>query len=160
METDSLLQSIFNTIPARARFVGRYLAYTTFSSLSTGFVFGQLGATLCTGPLVPFMSGAWLGYTFACFSFFRLEAQRAMEYIRKYPHLMEHAIEVEFKNLADLREGEPVEEWVRSGGLVVRLGRLSWAILAAQGCSTSVDEIQEARRQRLVQSCDERSKDD
>lgn len=148
-------QFIVTTIPSRARFVGRYLGYTTFSSVSIGLVCGQLGAVLQCGPLLPFIGGAWIGYSAACVNFWRLEAGRALEYIRRYPRLMEHAMRIEFSEWSGIHDGVSIGEWVQGGGRLGRLGRLSWAILAAQSAQPSVDEIQEAQRARIVQDCSE-----
>ena len=157
---EDIVQSILATIPSRAKFSGRYLGYTTFSSVSIGLVCGQIGAVLQFGPLLPFIGGAWVGYSVACVSFWQLEAIRALDYIRRYPRLVEHQLQIEFAPLADFNEREPIGQWVHGGGMLGRLGRLSWAVLAAQSCTPSVKQIQEAERQRVVESCQPQTGDD
>jgi hypothetical protein len=80
---DEVAKAVLDVVPSRAKFVARYVACTTFSSVSIGLVCGQLGAMLSNGPLIPFLSGAWLGYSISCISFMRYEMRRAREYIRK-----------------------------------------------------------------------------
>jgi hypothetical protein len=53
-----LLGASLGIVPCRARFVGRFVAFGTFVSTTSGLFFGQAGALLGTGPLVPYLVGA------------------------------------------------------------------------------------------------------
>lgn len=153
--SEPVVNAIINTVPARAKFLGRFLTYTTFSSVSVGMAFAQIGFAISVGPLVPFVGGAWVGYTFACCRFLRYEAAQAFELIRKYPRLVEHMLQSEFKTWSNF-EGQSIETWMKGGkSLLERLGRVSLAILAAQSCASSLEEILEVKRQRIVQACQE-----
>ena len=67
---------------------------------------------------------------------------------------MEHALEIEFSRWTDFRGGDslPVEKWIADGSWAQRTGRLTWAVLAAQSCQSSIDRITEARRHRILQA--------
>jgi len=52
-----LLGASLGIVPCRARFVGRFVAFSTFVSTTSGLFFGQAGALLGTGPLVPYLVG-------------------------------------------------------------------------------------------------------
>ena len=53
-----LLGASLGIVPCRARFVWRFVAFSTFVSTTSGLFFGQAGALLGTGPLVPYLVGA------------------------------------------------------------------------------------------------------
>ena len=53
-----LLGASLGIVPCRARFVGRFVAFSTFVSTTSGLFLGQAGALLGTGPLVPYLVGA------------------------------------------------------------------------------------------------------
>ena len=53
-----LLGASLGIVPCRARFVGRFVAFSTFVSTTSGLFFGQAGALLGAGPLVPYLVGA------------------------------------------------------------------------------------------------------
>ena len=53
-----LLGASLGIVPCRARFVARFVAFSTFVSTTSGLFFGQAGALLGTGPLVPYLVGA------------------------------------------------------------------------------------------------------
>eukprot|EP00929_Paragymnodinium_shiwhaense_P016039 TRINITY_DN124176_c0_g1_i1.p1 TRINITY_DN124176_c0_g1~~TRINITY_DN124176_c0_g1_i1.p1 ORF type:complete len:161 (-),score=20.62 TRINITY_DN124176_c0_g1_i1:198-680(-) len=154
---EELAQSVYQVVPARAKFVGRFVGWTTFSSVSFGVFCGQIGAVLSVGPLMSFAGGAWLGYTFGCIGFMRGEIRRALSYIAQYPRLMEHAMHAEqLSEHNGFGQNESIAEWVKGGsGRLDRLGRLSWAVLAAQACNASVQEIQESQRAQIIESCTE-----
>jgi hypothetical protein len=61
-EAQSIFAAAAGTIPARARFIVRFVGTTTFSSITLGAVLGQCGAMLPCGPLIPFFVGAHIGY--------------------------------------------------------------------------------------------------
>ena len=59
----SLISFAGFTIPARAKFVAQFVGSSLLSSLTLGLVAGQTGATFFSfGPLMPFMTGSWIGY--------------------------------------------------------------------------------------------------
>eukprot|EP00444_Apocalathium_aciculiferum_P049425 CAMPEP_0183510820 /NCGR_PEP_ID=MMETSP0371-20130417/10530_1 /TAXON_ID=268820 /ORGANISM="Peridinium aciculiferum, Strain PAER-2" /LENGTH=105 /DNA_ID=CAMNT_0025707673 /DNA_START=165 /DNA_END=482 /DNA_ORIENTATION=- len=92
------------------------------------------------------MVGSWLGYTFGLLSFWRSEVRRTQVYAKQYPKLMEHALNSQFTPWVGSRIDKPFNEWLCAGGM----GRLSWAVLAAQSCASAVQELQENERQRLI----------
>ena len=51
-----LLGASLGIVPCRARFVGRFVAFSTFVSTTSGLFFGQAGALLGAGPLVPYLA--------------------------------------------------------------------------------------------------------
>ena len=87
-----LLGASLGIVPCRARFVGRFVAFGTFVSTTSGLFFGQAGALLGTGPLVPYLIGAWAGFSLAGVIFWRGEVKRALKFVQAYPKLMEHAL--------------------------------------------------------------------
>ena len=87
-----LLGASLGIVPCRARSVGRFVAFSTFVSTTSGLFFGQIGALLGTGPLVPYLVGAWAGYSLAGVIFWRGEVKRALKFVQAYPRLMEHAL--------------------------------------------------------------------
>ena len=87
-----LLGASLGIVPCRARFVGRFVAFSTFVSTTSGLFFGQIGALAGTGPLVPYLVGAWLGYSAAGIIFWKGEVKRALKFVQNYPRLMEHAL--------------------------------------------------------------------
>ena len=162
------------TVPARARFVGQFLGQTLFTSLTFGLVAGQTGATfLSCGPLVPFMCGSWVGYTYGCLGFWKQSRSKALEYARRYPKVMAHGLSMLHypgktnrpKNATiestattptattpttleenENQEGRALEEWILAGGI----GRISYAIFATQACEEDILEMQRRKRQQLV----------
>ncbi|CAK9091061.1 unnamed protein product [Durusdinium trenchii] len=123
-----LVQASGISVPARARFVGRFLGYTTFGALTFGLVCGQLGVLIGLGPLIPFAWGSWFGYTLSSISFLRAEFATAREYVRDYPRLLEYVLRTEF-SWAQLPQEISVDQWAEGS-----LPRLSWCVLASQSC--------------------------
>ena len=114
-----LLGASLGIVPCRAKFVGRFVAFSTFVSTTSGLFFGQAGALLGAGPLVPYLVGAWAGYSLAGFIFWRGEVKRALKFVQNYPKLMEHAllssgehssVRIKYERDADLTT------WVRADG--------------------------------------------
>lgn len=132
-------------VPARARFLGSFFAVTTYASLTTGMVLGQVGAMTSAGPLVPFMVGSWLGYTAGCRQVWCGGRRDALHVASKYPKLLSHTLSVEFSMDAP-SEGAMLAKW-----MTAETGRMSWAILAAQSCRQQVAELEEQALQRLVE---------
>jgi len=147
---EELLSNLFsvssNTVPARAQFVGRYVARTTFNAVAIGISCGVCMAGIC-GPIVPFFIGSWCAYTFSACRFFQEEVARAVEYACKYPRLMDHAHQSEFPFWVS-SSGKSFAEQIRDGGFLIR----SWGILAAQNVEPAVRALQEDERQRIVDS--------
>lgn len=131
-------------VPARARFIGRTVAETTFASVTLGMVCGQAGALTPLGPLLPFLAGSWAGYTLGCCAVWRRGRRDAVECARRYPKLLAHSLKHEFAIEADVKDGA-LDRWICE-----HPGRLSWAILAAQHCQADVQELQNAERQKLL----------
>ncbi|CAK9091057.1 unnamed protein product [Durusdinium trenchii] len=126
-----LVQASGISVPARARFVGRFLGYTTFGALTFGLVCGQLGVLIGLGPLIPFAWGSWFGYTLSSISFLRAEFATAREYVRDYPRLLEYVLRTEF-SWAQLPQEISVDQWAEGS-----LPRLSWCVLASQSCQAN-----------------------
>ena len=152
-----LLGASLGIVPCRAKFVGRFVAFSTFVSTTSGLFFGQAGALLGMGPLVPYLVGAWAGYSLAGVIFWRGEVKRALKFVQSYPRLMEHAllssgdqssIQNKYERDADLTT------WIRADGCSrwLRTARMSWLVLAAQKVAPSVQQIEDAKRDKLVQA--------
>lgn len=161
----SLISFTGINVPARARFVAQCIGSSLYSSLTIGLVCGQVGALTSAGPLIPFMAGGWVGYTWGCFGFWRQSRIKTMNCARRYPKLLAHALLINFDvevpdnvNL-EATDNHPkseievskssnnsLEEWIKSGGV----GRLSFAMLATQSCDEEILEMQKSERQRLV----------
>ena len=188
--SDGLLTSLLNlggvTVPARARFIASTLATTTYSSLTFGLFSGLIGAATPLGPLAPFLSGCWMGYTFGVYAVWRSGKMAALSYAERYPKLLAHALELEFgvwvpKECVDAppisagngfgtdngvkssgssntlvesrRSGSkylshPLALWICNGGV----GRLSFAILAAQECQHSIRDLEREQRNQIVEN--------
>ena len=136
---------------------GRFVAFSTFVSTTSGLFFGQAGALLGAGPLVPYLVGAWAGYSLAGVIFWRGEVKRALKFVQAYPKLMEHAllssgehssVSIKYERDADLAT------WIRADGCSrwLRTARMSWLVLAAQKVAPSVQQIEDAKRDKLVQA--------
>mmetsp|Transcript_63775 Transcript_63775/g.152066 ORF Transcript_63775/g.152066 Transcript_63775/m.152066 type:complete len:163 (+) Transcript_63775:61-549(+) len=143
----TLLASSGVTIPSRARFVGKFYAWTGLASMSLGLLAGQLGASLGFGPILPFMSGSWLGFTLSCITFWKNERRRAEEYLLNYPQLMEHVLRTEYGTFAGMHNGISLAAWLRGPRLPV----WSWTLLASQSCAPHVQAIEDERRDRIVE---------
>eukprot|EP00971_Amphidinium_carterae_P047095 927430-Amphidinium_carterae.1 len=133
-------------IPSRAKFVGKFYAWTGMTSVCFGLVSGQVGVLLGQGPVVAFMAGSWLGFSLSCVTFWKQERERAEDYLRKYPELMEHTIRTEFGTFAGLADKISFHSWLKGPYPV-----LTWSVLAAQSCSSTVQEIQEEKRVQLLE---------
>eukprot|EP00658_Telonema_sp_P-2_P039184 TRINITY_DN28025_c0_g1_i1.p1 TRINITY_DN28025_c0_g1~~TRINITY_DN28025_c0_g1_i1.p1 ORF type:complete len:102 (-),score=16.74 TRINITY_DN28025_c0_g1_i1:33-338(-) len=69
----ALVEASGVTIPARARCLSRFLAHSSIATVTSGVAAGQASQWLhlSCGPLIPFLFGAWIGFTGACMSFYR-----------------------------------------------------------------------------------------
>ena len=153
-----LLGASLGIVPCRARFVGRFVAFSTFVSTTSGLFFGQAGALLGAGPLVPYLIGAWAGYSLAGVIFWKGEVKRALKFVQNYPRLMEHALlssgdHGESQTFKYERDTD-LTTWIRADGCSrwLRTARMSWLVLAAQKVAPSVQQIEDARRDKLVQA--------
>lgn len=144
--------AVADTVPARARFIGRYIADTTYTSLSVGLVAGQIGVMLPCGPLVPFMVGSWVGYTAGIVKFWHAEKSKVMDCVENYPRLVRYVIATEMPwAKVDVAEGSTLMEWVNSGDTLTRMGRQAWVTLATQTCLPLVDELQSQIKGKIVE---------
>lgn len=157
----SLISFAGFTIPARAKFVAQFVGSSLLSSITLGLVAGQTGATFFTcGPLIPFMAGSWIGYTWGCVGFWRQSKQQMLECARRYPDILAHSLVTNMSIVPPINhvmldsnsEGETsegtssLEDWIVQGGI----GRISYAILAAQSCEEDVQDMHKSERQRIV----------
>lgn len=147
----SLVRLSGTSIPARARFVGETLLGCTLTSVSVGLLGGSIGATFfmtTVGPVVPFLIGSGVGYSFGLFYHWNLAKTRALTLCKNYPRLMAHSLRWDWDvHDAPLRaNGKELAAWVLQGGLP----RISNSIMAAVSCSAAAEEIQERHKQRLV----------
>ena len=69
-----LLGASLGIVPCRARFVGRFVAFSTFVSTTSGLFFGQAGALLGVGPLVPYLVGACVEFQSKFYGAFDIRA--------------------------------------------------------------------------------------
>mmetsp|Transcript_28032 Transcript_28032/g.62397 ORF Transcript_28032/g.62397 Transcript_28032/m.62397 type:complete len:192 (+) Transcript_28032:219-794(+) len=169
----SLISFTGLSIPARARFVAQCIGTAIYSSLTVGLVAGQTGAVLPCGPLVPFVTGSFLGYAWGCVGFWRISRKKAINCARRYPKILAHEMLTHFdievpenvdvsrqqqeacgrevavvtNNRFDSQKDMTMEQWIQSGGV----GRLSYAILATQGCEEDISDMQKNERQVLVE---------
>lgn len=147
------------SIPARARFVAHFVGSTLFTSLTVGLVAGQTGAMLSCGPLLPFMTGSWIGYTWGCIGFWKQSRKKALACANRYPKVMAHGFLTNFDmevpptvsmETGEYKEGQQkkqsLEEWICTGGI----RRMSYAILTAQSCEEDIAELQKNQRQQLI----------
>ena len=159
----SLISFTGFSVPARARFVAQFVGSTLFSSLTMGLVAGQAGAVLLPcGPLIPFMTGSWIGYSWGCIGFWKQIRKKAITCARRYPKVLVHSLLTEFDidvptnvRIAESRKeenGTELEDWILAGGL----GRLSYGILAAMSCEEDVLEMKKNERQKMVNEYSER----
>ena len=151
-------------IPARARFIGESLASSLLSGIATGLVCGQIGAmTVTAGPLVPFLWGTWVGSGLGLFAHWRKSALYAEMCADNYPKLMAHALWTSRQIVvpttiieASSTEGASgditLREWMRQGGM----GRYTSSVLAATECSAAVQEVENNKRQALIEQLSER----
>ncbi|KAL3782581.1 hypothetical protein HJC23_005284 [Cyclotella cryptica] len=185
--SDGLLNSILqiggSTVPARTRFIASTIATTTYSSLTFGLFSGLVGAITPFGPLVPFLSGCWMGYSLGLYSVWRSAKSLAVRCAERYPRLLAHTLELEFElmvprdcvdfppiktagstpiynaeeetSLYQWQSGRedfvnssshPFAQWICNGGI----GRLSWAILAAQECQRTMYDIERDQIEKIV----------
>jgi hypothetical protein len=147
----SLVRLTGVSVPARARFVGETMLGSSVMGLSVGLLSGSVGATFfvaSVGPLVPFLVGSGVRYSFGLIYQWRLSRRRALYFCENYPRLRAHTLRWEWdeKSVPLTANGDQLVDWVLAGGLP----RLTNSILAAITCSPNVVEIQERNRQRII----------
>ena len=174
-------------VPARARFVGEAIVSATLSSVTLGFCSGALGAVLgpaTLGPLVPYMMGSAVGYTFGLWQNWWSAKRRTLWYATQYPTLLAHALRTEHQIIVPsavvkasqeksrAQQDDDEEDFYKAGGYtshvvsnegpttmdqwILRggLGRITWSILAAQHCRSDAEGIQRQQRQKIVDNFD------
>ena len=148
----SLVRLSGMSVPARARFVGETLLGSTLMGLSLGLLSGTVGATFfmtTIGPVVPFLIGSGVGYTYGLFYQWNLIKRRALTFCENYPRLMAHSLRWEWDEKdapQHASNGKEFTAWVVQGGL----SRVTLSILAAMSCAPGVEEIQQRNRQRII----------
>lgn len=169
----SLVQLSGTSVPARARFVGETLVSSLWTSMTIGFSCGVIGSATPMGPLVPFLLGSWTGYTFGLVNHWMVAHKATLKVAKLYPSLLAHSLAIETHLVVpsdvikaseeELRltkdptytnekshvvEGrKTLTDWINEGGL----GRLSWSMIAAQGCRPDIEDIQRQHRQKLIE---------
>ena len=133
------------SVPARAKFIGRFMAYTTFGGVTFGLVCGQLSVMLAVGPLIPFMCGAWLGFTLMSVGFWRHERAIINDYVGRYPQLMEQVIRTQFP-YSNMPKHLSAQQWLQQGSF----SAISWCILAAQSCSHLIQEHEDSKLRSIL----------
>ncbi|CAE7806279.1 unnamed protein product [Symbiodinium sp. CCMP2592] len=145
VEVSELVAASGISVPARAKFVGRFMAYTTFGAVTFGLVCGQMSVIFSIGPLIPFMWGAWAGFTLTSVGFWRHERAIINDYIGRYPVLMEQVLRMQFP-YANMPKHLSAEQWLRQGSL----SAISWCILAAQSCSHLIEEHEDSKLKSIL----------
>ena len=94
--------------------------------------------------------------------FWKGEVKRALKFVQAYPRLMEHAL----LSSGDHGESQTFKyerdtdrtTWIRADGCSrwLRTARMSWLVLAAQKVAPSVQQIEDAKRDKLIQADIER----
>ena len=157
----SLVRLTGISVPARTRFVGETMLGSSLTGLSVGLLSGSVGATFfaaSVGPLVPFLVGTGVGYSFGLVYQWRLARRRALLFCENYPRLMSHTLrwEWDMKEVPQNGTGDELVAWVLAGGLA----RLSNSILASNTCASNVVEIQVRMRQRIVDAYNEEGQEE
>jgi|EP00037_Helgoeca_nana_P036705 hypothetical protein len=140
---------VAGVVPSRARLIGRFISATTFTSVTFGLFAGQIGVLLPCGPLIPFMTGAWCGYTLGAITFWKAEVGRAMSYVELYPRLVEHVMDQ--RSWVTRPSGLPLREWISCADTVTRIGRQSWVALASQDCIDMIEDMKKEERSRIIE---------
>lgn len=117
-------------VPARACWRGA--APSLLQLTRTGLVCGQAGAICMAplGPLVPFLLGSWVGYTFGLAAYWKASLKWCDRVARRYPTLLVQALrtqpyslEVPPSTVGD-DTGKGLHDWIHHGSY----GRLSLSI--------------------------------
>jgi hypothetical protein len=181
----SMLKMMGSNVPARARFVGEAFVSATLYSVSMGLCCGVVGAAVfpvSCGPVVPFLAGSSVGYSFGLWDHFSRVKRNMQWYAHHYPTLLAHALWLDYKVKVPrsvmqasqeqlLREEEEDGDGSifsgtesippKSDGNPIPLdqwvlhggmGRLTWSMLSAQQCTYDVDAIERQKRQKVVDS--------
>lgn len=179
----SMLKMMGANVPARARFVGEAFVSATLFSVSMGLCCGAMGAVvfpITCGPLVPFLAGSSVGYSFGLWDHFSRMKRNTQWCAHHYPTLLAHALWLDHKVKVPQSVLQASQEQLRredeedgdgsvftgtEPGPTTRdgkpmpldqwvlqggMGRLAWCMLSVQQCSYDVDAIERQRRQKVV----------
>ena len=146
------------TIPARARFVGETFTSASSCSLTFGLACGHVGSCFSNiGPLLRFLFGSWTGCSFGLFHQWRGSKRKALSHAERHPSILRHVSQHEcchcYGTTAPKEEEECLKDWILKGSV----GRLTWGTLAAQSCQSSVNDIIQAQRKKLIDEEGEKS---
>lgn len=169
-------------VPARARFTGEALVSAAFASISFGMFSGGLGAVVAPatiGPLIPFLVGSSIGYTFGLYQMWSNSKRRMLWYAKEYPALLAHSLRTEYHIIVPSSVVKATQEIAKQsdedeafqmnhfksrktpeGGpttldqwiLGGGLGLVTWSLLAAQECRDDAESIQKQQRQTIVEN--------
>ena len=168
----SIVRMAGANVPARARFSAETLVSATFSSITFGMLSGALGSVVvpaAVGPLIPFLVGSSVGYSFGLYQMWANSKRRMLWYAKQYPSLLAHSLRTEHHIIvpssvvkatqenehhreefeSSKTEGAPsptLDQWIIDGGL----GLVTWSVLAAQECREDAEAIQKQQRQIIV----------
>ena len=96
----SILKFTGSNVPARARFIGQAFVSGSLFSVTIGLYSGAIGAVvfpMTCGPLVPFLIGSSVGYSFGLWEHWATCKRNMVHYSRHYPRLLAHALWTEHK---------------------------------------------------------------
>jgi hypothetical protein len=96
----SMLKMMGANVPARARFVGEAFVSATLFSVSMGLCCGVVGAAvfpITWGPVVPFLAGSSVGYSFGLWEHYSRVKRNMQWCARHYPTLLAHALWMDHK---------------------------------------------------------------
>ncbi|CAB9510860.1 expressed unknown protein [Seminavis robusta] len=179
----TILRFTGSNVPSRALYIGEAFVSASLFSVTIGLCFGSVGAVIfpnTCGPLVPFLTGSSIGYTFGLYEHYSSVKRNMLVHARHYPTLLAHAMWSEHKRVVPKsvmeasRQQEEEDNPQESSNVTTSppllyqpevenvpldqwvflggLGRLTWSMLASQNCKANVTAIEEQKRQRLVDS--------
>ena len=92
----SLIRLTNVNVPGRARIVAEGTISATLYSLTLGLSSGAVGAIATSiGPLVPFMIGSSIGYSFGFIHYWCHNRRLTLDVAQEYPTLLAHALKAE-----------------------------------------------------------------
>ena len=139
--------------------MGETVLSCTLTSVAFGLVCGHVGSALAmesVGPVVPYLVGSWVGYTFGLVGQWTMSKRLALSYANKYPSLLAYCLHQEWDLVVPAKSEPHMAEWIQQGGM----GRMTMSILAAQSCRNDVEEIKQRNRQRVVNKYGGNGEDD
>lgn len=96
----TILRFTGTNVPARARYIGEAFVSASLFSVTVGLCCGAVGATLfpiSCGPLIPFLAGSGVGYSFGLWDHYSTVKRNMRFYAHHYPTLLVHALWTEFQ---------------------------------------------------------------